>query len=177
MISLPSPRVGVSDILARLSNTIRALAACIALMLLFAPPVFSKATVDDVSQGLTCQCGCGLTVANCNHPECSFSVPLRGEISRMIDKGMDRPAIIAIYRAKFGEKILSAPTTEGFNLLAWVMPFFALLVGGGFIVLMLGRWRHETPAPPAVAEVEASRVPVFDAKLREQLDAEVKGKL
>ena len=31
----------------------------------------------------------------------------------MIDKGMDRPAIIAVYRAKFGEKILSAPTTEG----------------------------------------------------------------
>ena len=95
----------------RLPIKTRAFAVSIALALLFATPVFSAATVDDVSQGLTCQCGCGLTVANCNHPECSFSVPLRGEISRMIDKGMDRPAIIAIYRAKFGEKILSAPTT------------------------------------------------------------------
>lgn len=163
----------MNDILTRLSTIMRAFAACIALALFFATPVFSAATVDDVSQGLTCQCGCGLTVANCNHPECSFSVPLRGEISRMLDKGMDRPAIIAIYRKKFGEKILSAPTTEGFNLLAWVMPFLALFVGGGFIVLMLGRWRHETPE----AEPVAQRVPVIDPKLREQLEAEVKGQL
>lgn len=95
----------------------------------------------------------------------------------MIDKGMDRSAIIAIYRTKFGEKILSAPTTEGFNLLAWVMPFFALLVGGGFIVLMLGRWRHQTPSLPAGSEAVAERAPVIDSRLREKLEAEVKGQL
>jgi cytochrome c-type biogenesis protein CcmH len=162
------------DIVTPLARSIRTVAACIALALVFATPVLSSTTVDDVSQGLTCQCGCGLTVANCNHPECSFSVPLRGEISRMIDKGMDRPAIIAIYRTKFGEKILSAPTTEGFNLLAWVMPFFALIVGGGFIVLMLGRWRHQSPSLP---EAVTQRVPVIDPKLRAKLEAEVKGQL
>jgi cytochrome c-type biogenesis protein CcmH len=163
--------------LTRLATSIRAIAACVALALFFASPAFAKATVDDVSQGLTCQCGCGLTVANCNMPTCGFSVPLRGEIAGMIDKGMDRPAIIAIYRTKFGEKILSAPTAEGFNLLAWVMPFFALFVGGGFIVLMLGRWRHETPPLPSGSEAAAERVPIIDPKLREKLQAEVKGQL
>jgi cytochrome c-type biogenesis protein CcmH len=160
--------------LMRLAVGTRTFAACVALTLFIATPAFAKATVDDVSQGLTCQCGCGLTVANCNHPECSFSVPLRGEISRMLDQGMDRAAIIAIYRAKFGEKILSAPTTEGFNLLAWVMPFFALVVGGGFIVMMLGRWRHETPSLPLGSEMGAERIPALDSRLREKLDAEVK---
>ena len=161
----------------RLAISIRAIVASLALSLLIAPPVFSATTVDDVSQGLTCQCGCGLTVANCNHPECSFSVPLRGEISRMLDKGMDRPAIIAIYRAKFGEKILSAPTTEGFNLLAWVMPFFALIAGGGFIVMMLGRWRHQTPSVPGGSGAPPGSIAAIDPKLREKLDAEVKGQL
>jgi ABC-type transport system involved in cytochrome c biogenesis permease component len=56
----------------------------------------------------------------------------------MLDKGMARAAIIAFYRKKFGEKVLSAPTTEGFNLLTWMIPFLALFVGGGLIVLMLG---------------------------------------
>lgn len=149
------------------------IAAAIALLLFVTSPLLAKTTVDDVSQGLTCQCGCGLTVANCNHPECSFSVPLRGEISRLIDKGLDRPAIIAMYRAKFGEKILSAPTTEGFNLLAWVMPFFAIIVGGGAIMMMLGRWRNETPSAAPFDQ----RVPVIDPKLRAQLDAEVKKEL
>jgi cytochrome c-type biogenesis protein CcmH/NrfF len=161
----------------RLVAGTRAFAACVTLALFIATPAFAKATVDDVSQGLTCQCGCGLTVANCNHPECSFSVPLRGEISRMLDQGMDRTAIIAIYRTKFGEKILSAPTTEGFNLLAWVMPFFALVVGGGFIVLMLGRWRRETPSLPYGSEAIADRIPAIDPGLREKLDAEVKRQL
>jgi len=87
-------------------------------------------TNAQVSQSLTCQCGCGLTVANCNMPTCSFSVPTRAEIDQMIGKGMGRAQIIAFYRHKYGEKVLSAPTTEGFNLLAWTMPFIALVVGG-----------------------------------------------
>lgn len=146
-----------------------------ALMLVLAHPTFAATTVDDVSQGLTCQCGCGLTVANCNHPECNFSVPMRGEISRMIDNGMDRPAIIGVYRAKFGEKILSAPTTEGFNLLAWIMPFLALLIGGGFIVMMLGRWRRETPS--MVGGPTDADAPEIDPELRERLQHEIHRKL
>lgn len=161
----------------RLAARIRTLSICVGLAVLSATPVLARATLDDVSQGLTCQCGCGLTVANCNHPECSFSVPLRGEISRMLDQGMDRPAIIAMYRTKFGEKILSAPTTEGFNLLAWIMPFFALAVGGGFIVLMLGKWRHQSPSLPLGAEAMTERNDAIDPKLRARLDAEVKGQL
>jgi cytochrome c-type biogenesis protein CcmH len=151
----------------------RVVVAALAMLLFVTSAGLAAATVDDVSQGLTCQCGCGLTVANCNHPECNFSVPMRGDIQRMIDEGQDRPAIIAFYRKEYGEKILSAPTTEGFNLLAWVMPFFAIATGGGLIVLVLGKWRHQTPAP---APAEQS-VPVIDPKLREKLDAEVKDRL
>jgi cytochrome c-type biogenesis protein CcmH len=151
----------------------RVVVAALAMLLFVTSAGLAAATVDDVSQGLTCQCGCGLTVANCNHPECNFSVPMRGDIQRMIDEGQDRPAIIAFYRKEYGEKILSAPTTEGFNLLAWIMPFFAIATGGGLIVMVLGKWRHQTPAP---APVEQS-VPVIDPKLREKLDAEVKDRL
>src|SRR4030088_616068 len=57
-------------------------------------------TNAEVSQSLTCQCGCGLTVANCNMPTCSFSVPTRIEIDRLIGNGMGRAQIIAFYRHK-----------------------------------------------------------------------------
>ncbi|HVN29491.1 MAG TPA: cytochrome c-type biogenesis protein CcmH [Candidatus Binataceae bacterium] len=157
----------------RLPTLGRAVVAALTMLLLVGSVGLAATTVDDVSQGLTCQCGCGLTVANCNHPECSFSVPMRGEIQRMIDEGKDRPAIIAFYRTKYGEKILSAPTTEGFNLLAWVMPFFAIVTGGGLIVMVLGKWKHQSPTP---APVDA-QPSVIDPKLRERLDAEVKGEL
>jgi cytochrome c-type biogenesis protein CcmH/NrfF len=81
-----------------------------------------KTSLQEVSEGLSCQCGCGLTIANCNHPQCEFSVPARQQIESMISQGMGREQIIGFFRAKYGEKILSAPTTEGFNLLAWGMP-------------------------------------------------------
>ncbi len=130
------------------------------MLLAFAAlPALCATTVDEVSQGLTCQCGCGLTVANCNHPECSFSVPMRREIAAMIEKGMGRNQIIAFYRQEYGEKILSAPTTEGFNLLAWIMPFAAIVLGGGFIAAMLGRWRRASPSLPAGPEAVSERVP------------------
>jgi cytochrome c-type biogenesis protein CcmH/NrfF len=77
-----------------------------------------KTSVQEVSEALTCQCGCGLTVANCNHPQCEFSVPALQQIERMIAQGMGRDRIIGVFRARYGEKILSAPTSEGFNLLA-----------------------------------------------------------
>src|SRR5512146_3267869 len=103
---------------------------------------------QEIAEALTCQCGCGLTVANCNHPNCSFSVPMREHIDTMLAHGMGRAQIIAYFRKQYGEKILSAPTTQGFNLLAWTMPFVALVVGGGLVVLMMGRWRGGPPAGP-----------------------------
>jgi cytochrome c-type biogenesis protein CcmH len=89
----------------------------------------ARTTVQEVGEGLTCQCGCGLTVANCNHPSCSFAIPTRGEIVAMIQKGLSRAQIIQTFRHKYGEKVLSAPTTEGFNLLAWVIPMSRLVPG------------------------------------------------
>ncbi len=130
-------------------------------------------TNAQVSEGLTCQCGCGLTVANCNMPTCGFSVPMRAEIDAMIRKGMSRAQIIAFYRHKYGEKVLSAPTTEGFNLLAWTMPFIALALGGGLMALVVGRWRSNAPPAPSGSK-PAGEPSSFDPELRRRLENELK---
>lgn len=131
-----------------------------------------KATTSQVFEGLTCQCGCGLTVANCNMPTCGFAVPLRHEIDTMMANGMTRAQIIAFYRAKYGEKVLSAPTTEGFNLLAWTMPFIALVVGGGAMAFAFGRWHSRSPSESEPAHAPAS----FDPELRHRLEKELEEK-
>jgi cytochrome c-type biogenesis protein CcmH len=126
-------------------------------------------TNSQVSEGLTCQCGCQLTVANCNMPTCGFSVPTRREIDKMIARGMTRAQIIGFYRTKYGEKVLSAPTAEGFNLLAWTMPFIALVVGGGAIAWAFGRWHSRMPSD-SKPEAQPSS---FDAELRRKLEKEL----
>jgi cytochrome c-type biogenesis protein CcmH len=139
---------------------------------------------QEIAEGLTCQCGCGLTVANCNHPNCSFSVPMREHIDTMLAHGMGRAEIIAYFRKQYGEEILSAPTTQGFNLLAWTMPFAALIVGGGLVVLMMGRWRGGVPSTPQSPNDSGSRDSDNSAKsdkstsaLRERLERELRERL
>ncbi len=134
----------------------------------------TRPTVEGVAQGLTCQCGCGLTVANCNHPSCEFAVPTRTQIAKMISRGMSRVQIITFFRKKYGDKILSAPPAQGFNLLAWTMPFVALVAGGALIMLLLERWRRATPSLPSGSEAVAERLPVIDPKLREKLEKEIR---
>ena len=129
-------------------------------------------TNSQVSEGLTCQCGCGLTVANCNMPTCGFSVPMRREIDRMIGEGKTRAQIIAFYRHQYGEKVLSAPTTEGFNILAWTMPFIALALGGGLMVFAVGRWHSHQPSAPSDSNPPAAATP-FDPELRRKLEKEL----
>ncbi|MGH7934726.1 MAG: cytochrome c-type biogenesis protein CcmH [Candidatus Binataceae bacterium] len=146
----------------------------------------AKTSEHAVAESLTCQCGCGLTVANCNHPNCEFSVPMRGKIDTMIARGMGRPEIIAFFRKQYGEKILSAPTTQGFNILAWVMPFAAIIAGGGIIAFTVGRWRKASDASSAAsgsAPVSGDTAPpaeepsAYDAELRRKLERELKERL
>jgi cytochrome c-type biogenesis protein CcmH/NrfF len=155
------------------------------LMLLFVALIFwgwaadgepaPRTTVQEVAEGLTCQCGCGLTVANCNHPSCGFAIPTRGEIADLIRKGMSRAGILTAFRHKYGEKILSAPTAEGFNLLAWIIPYVA--VGSGMLLILMAviRWRRgdNEHRPQAVQSVSAQ----FDPGLRQQLEQDLRRQL
>jgi cytochrome c-type biogenesis protein CcmH len=61
-------------------------------------------------------------------------VPVRESIAKSLAAGQPEDEIIARYVAEYGEKVLSAPTHSGFNLLAWWGPYVALVAGG------LGLW-------------------------------------
>ncbi len=64
-------------------------------------------------------------------------------------EGKDKGAILAYFSDKYGEKILSSPTTSGFNVLAWVTPFVLVGAGGLVVTITLMRWRARTrPAGP-----------------------------
>ena len=127
-----------------------------------------KTSVQEVSEALTCQCGCGLTVANCNHPQCEFSVPARQQIEKMIAQGMGRAGIIGVFRVRYGEKILSAPTSEGFNLLAWTVPFVAVFAGCFIIFGAISRWRARTDRSPETG------LSMDDPELKRQLQREIR---
>lgn len=122
-----------------------------------------QASFEDLEESLTCQCGCGLTVHSCNHLQCPSAIPLRDEIRAQLQQGKSKTAILAYFEDKYGEKILSAPTTVGFNLVAWVAPFIMVIVGGMLVGVTVVRWSRRSqvvahhpaaprPGPPSPYE-------------------------
>ncbi|HVN84912.1 MAG TPA: cytochrome c-type biogenesis protein CcmH [Candidatus Binatia bacterium] len=138
----------------------------VALLLIPAALRADAPTFQEIEESLTCQCGCGLTVHSCNHLGCGSALPLRAEIREQMSQGKDKPAILAHFVEKYGEKILSSPTTKGFNLTAWVTPFALVALGGTFVIFTLMRWRSRshvqrsgTPADPhASAQTEYEKI-------------------
>ena len=151
-------------------------AFAIPIVVIAAPTV----TVQEVSEGLTCQCGCGLTVANCNHPNCEFSVPVRDQIDGMLKHGQSGAQVIAYFRGKYGEKILSAPTTQGFNIVAWIMPFAVIAAGAILVAFTVGRWRSKSPLPMpagAPASGDGTNGSDFDLELRRRLERDLRDRI
>lgn len=124
---------------------------------------------QDIEESLTCQCGCGLTVHSCNHLQCGSAIPLREEIRAQMSEGKSKEAILAHFKDKYGEKILSAPTTSGFNLVAWITPFVLVAIGGLFLGLILMRWsRARAVAQPAAPSAPRAASP-YDKILEREL--------
>jgi cytochrome c-type biogenesis protein CcmH/NrfF len=131
-----------------------------------APP---PATQSEIEEALTCQCGCGLTVHSCNHLQCPSGEPMKAEIRRRLDAAESRETILAAFAAKYGEKVLSSPTMQGFNWLAWITPFAALL-GAGVVLVVVVRSRVRSAAATAPAAAPAgSADPAARARLERAL--------
>jgi cytochrome c-type biogenesis protein CcmH len=65
---------------------------------------------------------------------------MKADIRRFIAKGWTNQQILHYFvvTAHMGQAVLADPPTHGFNLLAWVIPFVAVI--GGIIVVGTGAW-------------------------------------
>ena len=150
------------------------LAGALVLALASASLAAEDLSFQDLEESLTCQCGCGLTVHACNHLQCPSAVPLRDEIREQMATGKSREGILQYFAAKYGEKILSAPTASGFNLTAWITPFAVVLLGGAFVIVTLRRWvrgGRRPPDPrlgprPASAVASSAHEQIFERELK-----------
>ena len=122
---------------------------------------------NDISDRLMCQCGCQMILRVCNHVNCPSAVPLRHEIEKQLLEGKDDETIVASFVAEYGMVVLSSPPATGFNLAAWVMPGFGLLIGLFIVFLMATRWAQRRRLTTATA------APV-DPELRQRIENELK---
>lgn len=120
-----------------------------------------RALQTEIQNSLACYCGCGMTIQGClGGMICSESKAVSKEVTALMQEGKGKPEILQAMVVKYGERILAAPTKEGFNLTAWILPFIALIVGGFIVVKVISGWKKQTvPQPAAAATVKAANTP------------------
>ncbi|MFC1987548.1 cytochrome c-type biogenesis protein CcmH [Chloroflexota bacterium] len=136
----------------------------------FSPAQAYASTVSDISSQLICQCGCASVLNNCTHAECGSREEMTALIQQKIDQGQSEEQITQFFVTQYGEQVLSAPTKRGFNLMVWITPFAALLLGGLVAFIMLRDWvrRGLNPTTPAPTKVDEG-----DDKYRRRLKQEL----
>lgn len=137
---------------------------------LTAMPARAGGVIDEIQTNLMCQCGCTMVLSTC---ECGTAEQMRGEIRTMLDQGQTKDDILTLYVGKYGEKVLSAPKAEGFNLSAYITPFAVILAGGGALGLIVRQWVIRTRAQPADIVEAVTLIPASPDELRARLAREL----
>lgn len=95
---------------------------------------------SEVEETLICLCGCGQTIKNCPHENCGFAIPAQEKIASYVKSGKSKEEILDIFMKQYGDEVLAMPKKEGFNLLGYIMPFVALIMAAGLIVVTIRSW-------------------------------------
>lgn len=134
----------------------------------------------EIGEKLKCQCtqgGCAYTVGSCNMLHCHFREEVHEQMRADIAAGASDDTILAKLKEKYGTLILAAPPAEGFNLMGWIMPFVALVLGLFVIRAVVLRWRRPAAGGAAVAGAAAGIAPPGNPlldKYRDQIEKELK---
>jgi cytochrome c-type biogenesis protein CcmF len=120
---------------------------------------------------LVCTCGtCGRQrVGECT---CPVAEGMRRKLAALVAEGRTREEIIEIFvRDEGGQHVLGAPIDEGFNRLAWALPYAIGALGVALVGGLAVRWSRrrdaETPAADAAASTRRS-------DLQDRLDDELR---
>jgi cytochrome c-type biogenesis protein CcmH len=95
---------------------------------------------NDLGHRLMCTCGCAQLLGECNHVGCPESGRERNELSAAIAAGKSDKEILDWFAAKYGATMLAAPTTQGFDLVAWIAPFAVFAAALLGTILLVRRW-------------------------------------
>ena len=97
---------------------------------------------------LMCACGCNQILLECNHVGCSYSERMRNELTSGLERGDSDSLVLQSFVQKYGNTVLAAPTSTGFNVVAWITPFLVFGLATVMAVWLVKMWRARPVAQP-----------------------------
>ena len=141
----------------------------ISLVLLSVTPALANSTTASaIAKKLICQCDCGRVL---DSHVCTTQEEMVTLIKQKLAQGQSEAKILDYFVAEYGEQVLAAPPKRGFNLIIWIAPFVALLLGGGIIYITLRKWvmkskTHQTNAVTKAKEGDEE----YQHRLKKELE-------
>jgi cytochrome c-type biogenesis protein CcmH len=136
------------------------------------PGADQGARFNDIGRKLMCTCGCAQSLLGCDHVGC----PNRGgEMDQLRDgvaNGQSEAVILDGFVDRWGATVLGAPTTKGFDLLAWIMPFGVAAVALIGTILLVRNWARSQPKLAAAHTSISPAQALAEEEMRERIRRE-----
>lgn len=125
------------------------LLAVAAVVLAVSALVHAQTPLDEQVRSVAAQLRCpvcqNLSVAD---SPSELAQEMRGVIREQLQAGKTPEEVKAYFLSKYGDWILLSPRPRGLNLLVWMGPFAAAIVGLGVAALAVRRWARRARARP-----------------------------
>jgi len=130
------------------------------LLILFVSTLIAETNLaTDIKKSLISPCCWAGTVYDLDHnPE------MEELINQFISQGKTKQEILEYYIGLYGERILAVPIAEGFNIMVWVTPILAGMIGITFLFFFL-RTPNDIPSSVISAPSEVA----FDDEIENEL--------
>lgn len=118
--------------------------------------------VQEVASQIKCPVCQGESVADA---PVDIARQMRAQIRQQLQEGKSEQDVLDYFRNHYGDDIVWTPQTQGFSLLAWLVPVLLVLGGCGLVFLTLRDWRRQARVRGvALAQREARSLEVVDAQ-------------
>jgi cytochrome c-type biogenesis protein CcmH len=132
---------------ASLRRTLQAALLFVALIALLGAG--DDARFNRLGHQMMCACGCNQILLECNHVGCRYSDNMRGELMAAIDRGDNDDLVMQSFVQKYGSTVIAAPSNTGFDRVAWIVPYLALVLGIFGVGFLVRAWRSRPLIPTA----------------------------
>ena len=131
-----------------------------------------EARFEDLGHKLMCVCSCNQVLLECNHVGCPLSDRMRGELAASLTRGDNDDLTLQSFVQKYGPTVLLAPTAAGFDRVAWIMPYLALVLGLTTVILIVRAWRLRPLVLPegAIAPLSGAELTHFREQARKDTE-------
>ena len=130
----------------------------------------TDARFNRLGHALMCMCGCNQVLLECNHVGCPYSDRMRQELMAAIERGDSDNLVLQSFVQKYGNTVLAAPTSTGFNRIAWIMPFVIFALGVAGVVVLVRAWKSRRMPAPAHSSAPPEQFDAFRERARKETE-------